>query len=331
MAIIVTPRWEEETVSTDEKGVKHFSRAWTVDAEGSYLSGADAVDAVVLYDPTAVIFGPHPDYPAAYCRGHDGRRLGPAVWVIEAKYSNAPFEGQGDGQGGQGGGSSPPTPGSQTPADQSATVPAHLRLPTVSGAGREVSVPLTEEAVAYNENGDRRPIVNVVGDPFDPPIEVLRTHHRITYRFYRQAAFWNWAARSALIDTVNEDEWVVGDRTYAPFELRCAEYSFEGVWETGTAGVEFYWQFTVVLEHNPDGWKVRPLNTGRRYLASGSLGDPANPPGLRNVLDDAGMPVADPVPLTAGGQVVDPSADPPEWHWLNFDGYVPASWASLLA
>jgi hypothetical protein len=272
------------------------------------------IDAVVAVDPTAALYASHPYWASALCRSLAAKPNGSArVWRVTASYSSAPFEAKGDGSG-TGANSTSPDVGqsNQTPADQ--------RPPTISISRKEVSKVLEKDAVT----GDR--IVNTVGDPFDPLPEIFRSRHLITWKFHRTPVQLDWAARSSWHDTINSLAVNILGKNYPAFSLRCTDYSLDTVWETGPAGLAFFFALTVVAEFDPDTWKVKILNTGKRKWV-GSMGDPTNPRKPQTIVDSAGQPVADPVPLTAAGDPVSVDGAPPfPYHYVEPDGYVPLDW-----
>ena len=163
-----------------------------------------------------------------------------------------------------------------------------------------------------------------VGDPFDPQPEVQRSDRVYTFKFFRGPSALNWSTREAFLDTVNNAPYTVLGKSYPTGTLRCSDYSFEGTWETGASGMEFFWALTVVVEEDRDGWNPKILNTGRRQRIPAVGATPA-----RNVaiVDSAGQPVADPVALDEFGARVPPDG---AYHYVEPNGYTPANWTNLL-
>jgi hypothetical protein len=121
------------------------------------------------------------------------------------------------------------------------------------------------------------------------------------------------------MDKVNALDLVILGKTYAAKTLRCADYSIEAVWEKGASGgLEFYWQLTVQAEYNPRGWQPKILSTGRRAKVT-ILGTDY----LIAIVDEAGQPVSEPVPLGAAGLPVGPTDS---YAYVTPKGYVEANW-----
>jgi hypothetical protein len=320
MPIEVRERWEGRLVTTDERGVKTFKRQWSVDGQGQTVHEPDAIDSVVAHDATAALYAPHPRYPWAVCRGHTGRpHGGPAVWLVDASYSNAPFAAAGGGSLAVGGPGQVGRGGADLSSlvRQSAQTRADQRPPTISVSRTDVTEPLEFDAVT----GAR--VVNTAGDPFDPVPEVFRSRHVITWKFFRRPEDLDWQNRGVFLDSTNNDWFNVLGRDYPAHSLRCADYSLDTVWETGSAGLALFFALTVQAEYNPAGWKpLRVLNTGRREK------DDNPPTKVTAIVDGHGQPVADPVPLTAFGFAAGPN-DP--LYYVEVNGYVPRDWTHLLA
>lgn len=320
----VIEQWQGRGATTDEKGVRTLKRAWLVTTDSASTGEPAVIDGVIAADATAALFASHPSWPFAVCRSLTAApHEGPTTWQVEASYSSAPFEATGDGSGtGSGGPGDPENPTSPNPAQSQAT-PADQRPPTISVGRKEVTEPLVEDAVTG------KPVVNApIGDPFNPPPEVFRSRHVITWKFFRAPAQLNWSARAQFLDSVNGANFVVLGKTYPPRTLRCVEYSIETVWETSAGGLALFFALTVQAEERPETWDVEVLNAGRRKKIDGSVADPSNPPRVVFITDDAGQPVADPVPLDElSGHVIEP---PGPYDYLSFFGYVSRDWSTIL-
>jgi hypothetical protein len=310
MATRVIPRWQGESGDTDEKGVRTLKREWLVESD-ERLSVPAAVDAVVAFDATAALFQPHPDWPPALCRKIPVQPGASQFQkIVTAEYSSAPFAGVGDGSG------------SPSPGDGSQNTAAQSRPPKLTVSRKEVTKVLEKDAVT----GD--PVVNTVGDAFDPPIDVFRSHEVLTWKFWRLPAALNWATRSLFMDSLNNANFTVAGKTYAAETLRCTEYGYDFEWESTGSGLALYVAFTVQAEHDPEGWQPSILNRGRRAF-EGSEADPDNPKRIVTITDGNGQPVSDPVPLDADGyRLSDLSTD---YHYVEPNGYVPRNWSTLLA
>ncbi len=310
--IKVAPRWQDRGATTDENGVRTLTRGWFVTTDDDATGEPEVIDSVGDFDSSVGLYKPHPNWKWAICRKIVGEPNGSArQWLVKADYSTAPFPAKGDGSGGA---------NTTTPdVTQSNSQPADQRAPTIQISRKEVTKVLEKDAVT----GDR--VVNTVGDPFDPSAEVFRSHQLITFKFYRTPAQLNWALRGGWHDTINSKVVTILGKNYPALTLRCTAYDLDTVWETGPVGLALFFALTVQAEYDPDGWQPKILNTGRRRWV-GSLGDPSNPRRLAAIVDGNGQPVADPVPLTAGGDVVDVNVANPVYHYVEPAGYFPVDW-----
>lgn len=311
----VKERWQGRKATTDEQGVRTLKRQWYVTTDADAVAEPAVIDGVIAADASAALYAPHPAWGWAVCRKLEATpNGGPRVWLVDAEYSSGSFKASGDGSG-TGGNTTSPSP------EQSNSTPANQRPPTIKIGGRDVTKVLEKDAIT----GDR--VLNTVGDPFDPLPEVQRTYDAITITFFRLPAALNWTTRRLFRDSINNAAYTVLGATYAANTLRCAAYDLDAVWETGETGMQLFFQLTVQLLHDPDGWQPKILNTGRRLL------HPAAPPVLAEpvlvqIVDSAGQPVADPVPLDEDGTPVAPGGT---YHYVEPAGYVPRNWTTLLA
>lgn len=317
----VRPKWDARGGGVDEKGIRVLNRGWGVSTDDDADGEPDVIDAVIAFDTTAAMYHSHPNWPAALCRSLGAEPNGSGrEWIVKAVYSSAPFEAKGDGTsagggGSGGGGGTAPTAAmyNEAPADQ--------RPPSITITRKEVTKVLEKDLL-----GKR--IRNTVGDPFDPPPEVFRSHHVITWKFHRTPAQLNWSVRWQWHDSINLRACSILGKEYPALSLRCTAYDVAAVWDTGAGGaLSLFFELTVQAEFNPDGWNLRILNTGRRRRVAGSItGDP--PMTLADIVGEDGQPVADPVPLTEDGSVVPNAAPPdePDYHYVKPQGYVELNW-----
>jgi hypothetical protein len=316
----ITKRWQGRGATTDEKGVRTLKKQWLVATDDDSTTEPQIVDAVIDAYPFAELYAAHPAWPSAVCRMITAEPFGgPRQWLVDAQYSSAPFPASGDGSGGEGGAEEPtPQQANSTPADQ--------RPPKISITRKEITEPLEYDVVT----GER--IENTVGDPFDPAVEVFRSHHLITWKFFRTRANLNWATRSLYLDSVNDASYTILGRVYPAYSLRVVEYSLDTVWDTGSGGLKLFFELTCQLEYNPKGWKVKLLNAGYRKWV-GSMGDIDNPRRRVEIVDRDGSKPSTPQPLDAAGENVVPAEGP--FHYVKdpdgFDGYTPLPFTDLLA
>ena len=302
MSVIrVWPKWEGRGGTTDEKGVRTLKRRWGVETDSDATDVPEVIDAVVAYDPTAALYAPHPNWLPALCRSLSAEPNGSGrVWTVDAVYSSAVFAASGDGSGDA---SNPSTPS----AALDNSTPANERAPTISITRKEITEPL--------ETATGQRLINTVGDPFDPQPEVMRSHHLITWKFFRTPAQLDWTNRDKWLDSVNTDAVNILGKSYAARKLRCVEYTVESVWETSAAGLAYYFALTVQAEYAPSGWSPQVLNTGRQQLDSTGA--------KVAIVDKAGQPVAEPVPLDELGQ---PVASGGTYYYLPAEGYSAYDW-----
>jgi hypothetical protein len=305
----VIEKWQGRGASTDEKGVRTLQREWDVTTDSDDTAEPAVIDAVIAADASAALYASHPAWAPALCRKLDTQpNNGPRAWKVKAEYSTAPFEARGDGSGAGANSTSPNS-------NQNNEATADSRPPTISITRKEVTEPLEFDAETLD------PVVNTVGDPFEPVPEVMRSRQLITWKFHRTPAQLDWNNRSQWMDTVNFDAVTILGRTYPARSLRCVDYSLGTVWDTGPTGLAFFFELTAQAEYKPDLWDVSLLNTGRRKkVGTGGTGDPVR---LVAIVDDQGQPVADPVPLDAAGVPVAPGGAK---HYVDFSGYLLYPW-----
>lgn len=308
----VAERWEARRFTTGEDHVQSFVRQWTVELDDPATAETAIADAVVAFDRSARMYARHPAWRWAVCRSLTGApEKGPLAWLVTATYSTAPFRAAGTGLAGLG---APDLPDPDEPSVESTNrTPADARPPSVTVSRTQVTEPLEKDAVTGLT------VTNTVGDRFDPPVEVFRSRLVFTFRIFRARADLKWKTRSAFLDSVNDAPVTILGTTYPAETLRCTDYSAESVWETGPAGMGFYFALTVQAEYDPDGWVLEILNTGRRKNQGGEA---------VAVVDKAGQPVSDPVLLSAGGLPVPPGGNA---HYVFYRGYVRKDWSALLA
>lgn len=318
----VAPDWKARGATTNRDGVRTLTRGWWARTSSDAVGEPEVIDAVIAFDASAGLFQPHPDWVWAVCTKLQAKPGKSAkLWYVTAEYSTEPFAASGDGSGTGSNGTAP------NPA-QSKDAQADSRPPNIKVARKEVQKVLEKDV----DTGKR--VTNTVGDPFDPLPEVFRSHHLITATFCRLPSALNWSTRAAFMDTINDAAFVILGKSYPARTLRCTDYAVGSVWDKGAAGMTFFFELTVQLEYDPDGWQPKILNRGRRQWIAGSVGEPdLNPPRYEVIRDHAGQPVADPVPLTEAGAPV-PAVAPgtvPAYHYVEPKGYKEASWATILA
>lgn len=121
----------------------------------------------------------------------------------------------------------------------------------------EFDVVKTQHAVRRDLNGIA--IKNSAGSPFDPPIEVPRSHW--TVRFTRREPTYNPDISDDYTDKVNSATFLGKDAGY----IKCNSIRAGNEVRDGVR----WWNVTYEFEHNPDGWVQRVLDAGYEFLDSG--------------------------------------------------------------
>ena len=168
-----------------------------------------------------------------------------------------------------------------------------LQLPKVRGGGTRLSKIMANDI-------DGNPILNTVGDPYDPPIEGDATS--LTWYVTRNEpigdtgfALSNILARSDKVNMYDFEGFVAG--TLKTCIIMYPEREYDAVLRRYYVPVEYG------FEYKEEGWPVQVLNAGYRYLdKSGSE------PKLRQALVD-GQPATVPVLLTEEGEQLTPPVD----------------------
>lgn len=100
-------------------------------------------------------------------------------------------------------------------------------------------------------NGD--PILNMAGDPYDPPLE--GDDSRQSFQAVRNEAKPPWGVSQLYKDAINSDGWNgVARWTVKIFDISFGELQFEN-------GQAFY-PVTYVFQYDPKNWLLKPLEIG---------------------------------------------------------------------
>jgi len=158
-------------------------------------------------------------------------------------------------------------------------------------------------------------VVNTVGDPFDPPLEV------------------DWSARVLTITKNLQTEPIALANTYtnatnsdafkgaAPKTVKCftVDYHRE-IEEFGDEGSEIeveFWPTTCTFHHNPANWHSKPLNAGWQVIDLNA--PPAAANRRRKVKDSRGLESSVPVAINQNGTAeIDPLTLPGAAIFLDF-------------
>ncbi len=166
-------------------------------------------------------------------------------------------------------------------------------------------------------------VVNSVGQPFDPTVEIPTSNMTITVTAYKDFNTFDPVSKQLTYqDTINDAAllMVVTPATTGVFPaktLRCTEYSGESYNENGAT----YWKVDLTLEYKPSGWNpISILDAGTCYVKSLAL--PPQP-----ILDETGNPVTTPVPLNGAGGKLNAGA---ALVYKDFSGYYERNFATIL-
>lgn len=247
--------------SVDAKFQRTFERVFIVKTDspfyGPYYAGS--------HPSLPLIRSAHPEDPNAYCSALVPVQsdVDPTLWTVTASYVYYSYPGEG--------------------------IPDPLARPTEY----EIDGDMWPEAVFMDRVGNA--ICNSAGDPFLPPVEMMRTGCTITVEFNLATPPTN-----AWIDaqgTVNASTMVIGPWTFGAELLKLLKVRGKKIYETATA----FWRWTLVFQYRPfvalttrQGHKTVLLDQGRREKISGVM-VPIVDPGT-------GIPTDQPVPLNGLGR-----------------------------
>lgn len=163
-------------------------------------------------------------------------------------------------------------------------------------------------------------VVNSVGDPFDPPPEVVRTRTKITIQFA------STAVRSTLVNVTanyvgmtNSTTVTIDGQTYTPNVLKLTRYNVTSAeWVNPDGGaVTDYNEVVAEIEVNQDTWLIEIRNQG--YRARPSAGqEPV-------VVMDNGRPRTVPTLLASDGTAT--SASSP--NYITFKQYPETDFSTI--
>jgi len=296
VALTAVEQWSDRGIATNDDGVVEMTRGWLISETNA--AAADPREPAVLAAVPVNRYDSHPDNSLAIARNIDAKPTkAPKLWRATVRYSTAPFPAK------NGDVPSVINPATATrPTDaQNNTAEAQLRFPEFTFGRKEIKEAAEADAAGV-------PLVNAAGDPLEG-IEVDRSRLTIGIKFYsinlttaHILNYWN---------SINNAAWKgFGART-----LKVTEFTYRSVYETLKNGSTFFlasmYEANVTLEYNPYTWRLRVLNAGKRQkrTVGGSTV-------VENIVDSAGQPVSEPVPLTALGAVLAPGGTP---NYLYFD------------
>lgn len=219
---------------------------------------------------------------------------------------------------------------SNNQADLSAaaeTVEAETTLPWARDALFSYGYIEKTRAALWSKGDTPAPIVNSVGDLFDPQPEEPYVHRKITATFATTA--FDPSEAAAMWGTINEAGGTINGETFQ--ELQCKLLSWtaeEAVWTDPTTQVETtYYNNTIEIEVQPEsaggGFLLKILNRG--YRANDGSGN------IVRVTDASGRPVSTPVILNPNGTVADPDTITEGDAVLQFQVCAANDWADMPA
>lgn len=224
-----------------------------------------------------------PGSPILSCRHvkPEQDKSAPLKWIVTAEYSSEPLN-QGDKD--------------EVQEDDPTLRPARIKWSTNKYL----------KAVDRDING--KAIVNSVGDYFDPPVELDRSHWTVTVQ---KNLSWVPSWVTAFDNAINSRSFQIQGITFDALTCRIDELEISEPQEQND--IEFV-VLTYKIEYRQEGYKVKVLDQGfRKFFGA------VNPKIVKATSDD-GSDVTSPVLLNGSGyQLSNPS--PATAVYLSFDGY----------
>lgn len=296
MGIVSATEVAGRTFQSDEKGYVEGSRKWVVVSD-NLNEWPIAVAAAVGVDQ----YDPHPAYPSTIARFLQMSQRNPDanVWDVEIPYSDKPFDAEQQPN-------DLVTGGEQQTPTRTAAQPPEIRPAVWTFTRKEIVKVLERDAV------NDTPVVNSAGLPFDPPIEVPRSHQIIRIEFIK--AVLNLESIRDYWDRVNNAEW----KKFPRGSVRVNDFSVKSTFEkSGPSGMVGFWSCSCELEYNPDKWnpkKILDQGSIERVYVRDEFGNPIGQK-YRPILVE-GQPAV--MPLNGNGERL-PVGQP--LVYLDFNGY----------
>ena len=174
---------------------------------------------------------------------------------------------------------------------------------------------------AVDEDGEGNPILNTVGERFDPPVEIeiddsvavvtrnVSTLNAVEAREYRRA--------------VNSDSFVIRGISIPKEVARILRYDIDEITNEVDGDNFTFWRETIEIAFREDGWKIRRLNTGfREKTGTNSDGTPK----YEMIRDAKGVLLTEPIMLTEAGAVLQDGGVP---HYVEIQPRKKLPFASL--
>jgi len=185
----------------------------------------------------------------------------------------------------------------------------------------EVEWGFVTSAEAIDRDIDGKVITNSAGESFDPPI--TKDIHDLNLRIVREQDDFNQSQAAEYMGAINSDSFMGFDEG----QVMCTAYNGRRVYRDDGS---YYWQVTYEFQFRNDeiigegiiGWKRRILDQGYRENW-GKKEDGS--PDLRNILDENGQKVSEPVLLNKYGRKLPGEPNTEEYiknaKFLKFDVY----------
>lgn len=172
-------------------------------------------------------------------------------------------------------------------------------------------------ALEKDKSDENKPVLNSVGDPFDPPIEVSASRTRISVSFSRQTSKLYFLD---LVDTVNKLTITLLDRIFTPETLRLISYGeTQDEYKNADGNYITYFNVTMELEHNANTWDMLVRDQGYRARPA-----PNEPP---RIVMDGNAPKTVPTLLKDDGTI---QSDLSNVNYKIFKPYEPNEWDGLI-
>lgn len=161
---------------------------------------------------------------------------------------------------------------------------------------------LVEDEFVIEEDITGAPIINTVGDAFDPPF--TRPKATVTWTAIKNYPEFDEEEIESYIDTKNSEVFL--DKPAGT--IRCNAIDVEEAYKNGV----LYYVYTFSFQYKEEGWNLLPLNEGYYALDE--------PDGTKyRVLDDQRQPLQTTTKLYEDGTAIDPDNLPGDAHYLDFE------------
>jgi hypothetical protein len=173
-------------------------------------------------------------------------------------------------------------------------------------------------ALQEDESSQKKPVVNVNDEPFDPVPTVSKAIRRITITKASQT--YNDSVASSLTNTINSSAVSIRGVSYPAKMLRLVRWGGASeTWINDSGTENQYYTQTIEIEVGDSvyGHALRVLNQGYMEKIGGKV---------VRATDASGNPTPEPVLLTSTGVRLPTFGTP---HFIEFQAYRTASWSAL--